>query len=251
MTAVSQPTDVKTCCRCKAELPIAEFHRRAASWDGWQPACKSCKRAERLHAASMSKNERAAELAARDAAIRFSSHRTCTRCGITKPRDEYGKSAKNKDGMTAYCTPCMKAYAHEHYMRNREKRKRQVEEWREANAEKWRAWNAAYYQANRERMDEKFRRWKRENPARYHEWRVRNRALREGSTCGELDLDALWNGVCGICGDVLDDAVEYPDPMSKSMDHIIPVARGGTHSQENLQWAHLRCNIRKSDRVTT
>ena len=54
--------------------------------------------------------------------------------------------------------------------------------------------------------------------------------------------------LCGVCGDPVDPGLKYPDPRSKSLDHIVPIARGGTHSSENAQLAHLRCNILKSDR---
>ena len=54
--------------------------------------------------------------------------------------------------------------------------------------------------------------------------------------------------VCGLCGDPVDPSLKYPDPRSKSLDHIVPIARGGEHSRGNAQLAHLRCNIAKSDR---
>lgn len=53
---------------------------------------------------------------------------------------------------------------------------------------------------------------------------------------------------CGICCEPVDAALEYPDPMSKSLDHVVPLSRGGSHSRENAQLAHLFCNLRKGDR---
>lgn len=34
-----------------------------------------------------------------------------------------------------------------------------------------------------------------------------------------------------------------------SVDHIVPLARGGSHSADNVQSAHLLCNLRKGARV--
>jgi HNH endonuclease len=34
-----------------------------------------------------------------------------------------------------------------------------------------------------------------------------------------------------------------PDPLSKSLDHLIPLSRGGTHEPANVSLAHLRCNV--------
>jgi HNH endonuclease len=38
---------------------------------------------------------------------------------------------------------------------------------------------------------------------------------------------------------------KWPDPRSPSLDHIIPMARGGHHTIDNLQCACLRCNVTK------
>ncbi len=56
--------------------------------------------------------------------------------------------------------------------------------------------------------------------------------------------------VCGICGKPVDFSLRYPDPMSKTVDHIIPINRGGHPSDlSNLQLAHLTCNRQKSDNL--
>jgi 5-methylcytosine-specific restriction endonuclease McrA len=55
---------------------------------------------------------------------------------------------------------------------------------------------------------------------------------------------------CGICGEPVDMALKFPDPRSKSIDHVIPYAHGGTHDMGNLRVAHLRCNHVKSDRIS-
>lgn len=54
--------------------------------------------------------------------------------------------------------------------------------------------------------------------------------------------------VCGICGDPIDKFIEFPHAMYMTTDHVVPLSRGGKHTRENLQAAHLHCNVRKSDR---
>lgn len=51
--------------------------------------------------------------------------------------------------------------------------------------------------------------------------------------------------VCGLCGEGISQDRQYPDPLSVSLDHIIPISRGGSHTKENVQAAHLVCNIKK------
>ena len=53
-----------------------------------------------------------------------------------------------------------------------------------------------------------------------------------------------------ICGKPVDFQKKYPHPMSPSIDHIIPVAKGGHPSDpDNLQLAHWTCNRQKSDKL--
>lgn len=56
--------------------------------------------------------------------------------------------------------------------------------------------------------------------------------------------------VCGICGKPVDKSLKFPHPMSPSVDHIIPVSKGGHPSDiGNLQLAHWCCNRQKSDKL--
>lgn len=55
-----------------------------------------------------------------------------------------------------------------------------------------------------------------------------------------------WN--CMICGDRIDPTLRNPDPLSASVDHVIPLSKGGTHSWANVQTAHLSCNMSKGNK---
>jgi len=56
--------------------------------------------------------------------------------------------------------------------------------------------------------------------------------------------------ICGICGKPVDFSLKYPHPMSPTVDHIIPVSKGGHPSDlDNLQLAHRCCNRQKSDKL--
>lgn len=55
---------------------------------------------------------------------------------------------------------------------------------------------------------------------------------------------------CGICGDEVDLTLTRPvSLMCPSVDHVVPRAAGGTHEVDNLQLAHLLCNMRKGAAV--
>ena len=58
--------------------------------------------------------------------------------------------------------------------------------------------------------------------------------------------------VCGICGKPVDFSLRYPHPLAATVDHIIPIAKGGHPSDlDNLQLAHWTCNRQKSDKLNT
>lgn len=59
---------------------------------------------------------------------------------------------------------------------------------------------------------------------------------------------------CAICGGMCDwndhTWSEYSGPLHPSIDHIIPMAKGGPHIWENVQVAHVMCNSEKGDKVS-
>lgn len=56
--------------------------------------------------------------------------------------------------------------------------------------------------------------------------------------------------ICGICGKPVDKSLKYPHPLCATIDHIIPLEKGGHPSDiNNLQLAHFTCNRQKSDKL--
>jgi 5-methylcytosine-specific restriction endonuclease McrA len=148
--------------------------------------------------------------------------------------------------------------------------------WKERNAERVKAYRSAYAAAHREeniarakkrreaKADEirEYRRnlyetrqretntaavadYRRRNPGKHSEIENRRRARLLGQFVETVDPAAIRErdlGMCGICGEFV--AVE-----DQSLDHVVPLARGGTHEPTNVQLAHRRCNSRKGARV--
>lgn len=56
--------------------------------------------------------------------------------------------------------------------------------------------------------------------------------------------------VCGLCGGKVDPELRHPDPLSASLDHVLPLALGGLHEWGNVQCSHLRCNTAKGARLS-
>jgi len=48
--------------------------------------------------------------------------------------------------------------------------------------------------------------------------------------------------ICYICGSSCEQMDDLLNPLAPVVDHVIPIAAGGTHDPENLRVAHRICN---------
>ena len=96
---------------------------------------------------------------------------------------------------------------------------------------------------------------KRANRKNWADYELRNqnnthkrRAISYGVLYERVDRYEIFerdNWVCGICGNRVEQQFEHPHPMSASLDHVVPMSKGGHHSPDNTQCSHLDCNLRK------
>lgn len=56
----------------------------------------------------------------------------------------------------------------------------------------------------------------------------------------ERDGDACW-----LCHEPVDTAAKAPSALSPTVDHVLPLARGGSDADDNLRLAHFVCNMRR------
>ncbi|MFE7869749.1 HNH endonuclease [Micromonospora humida] len=79
----------------------------------------------------------------------------------------------------------------------------------------------------------------------------RRRAAQRRSDAEDVDRDRVgerdgWR--CGICHRKVNRRRAYPDPLSPSLDHVVPISRGGPHTYANTRITHLRCNLERGNR---
>lgn len=223
----------KSCTKCGELKPLDEFSPHPRGKFGRQPSCKACARAYReANREKTRESQRKYYLANKDkiaARSRANTERDAER------RREYYQA--NREEIRNKQADRRKADPESHKARDAA--------YRAASREKIRAYRIRYAEENRERARRLSTEWQKANHERVIENQRRQRARKRGAAVGEVDLDSLWTGNCGICGQSMDASLRRPDPMSKSIDHITPLSRGGAHEQSNLQWAHLVCNFRK------
>lgn len=82
---------------------------------------------------------------------------------------------------------------------------------------------------------------------------VRRKARLRGASVGEpvsrWEIYERDGGFCGLCRQAVDRGLRWPHPGSASVDHVVPITRGGKDAANNLQLAHLGCNLRKQNKL--
>ncbi len=86
----------------------------------------------------------------------------------------------------------------------------------------------------------------RNRPIKYYS--AKRRAIYErGDDINHLELFEKYHWVCHLCGTKIDRKLRFPNHMAATVDHIIPLSKGGEHVWANTRPAHGLCNFKKSD----
>lgn len=132
------------------------------------------------------------------------------------------------------------------YHANKDRAKKRIYQWAKDNAARVQANHREWQDKNRDKMREIMKRHYAASPGRYRNYareaEFRRRTREKQGRVGRADYQLvilMSNGNCGICAkEVAREDLSY--------DHIIPISKGGAHSLENLQLAHVYCNKRKA-----
>lgn len=184
----------------------------------------------------------------------------CSACGEIKPLDAFSIDRRQTLGRRGRCRLCERAISARYRDENRDRiREQQREYWfrrgkdratereqRPGMGEKRRARKRAYRKANPELWAKYERiRYERMTPKqarlRAATSRIRYRARMAGATVEPVNYAEVIrrNGnVCYLCGTTL-------EPKAITVDHVVPLARGGKHSYANLRVACMPCNRSK------
>lgn len=108
----------------------------------------------------------------------------------------------------------------------------------------------------RDFCDTCYRKYMKQTSPTYYAMHKRNRMRRKNykdSVISEpYSKQQVWDkssGVCGICGLNIPENAESKSPLFFTVDHIVPLSKGGNDVLDNLQAAHFLCNCTKQDLV--
>jgi len=276
---------VRRCSACGQSKPLSEFNTYPRNGRRYvRGRCKACERAYNLEwrkADYHRKHPNAPyQHKAYFDAARGAMMKECARCHEVKSIDDFHKSAGN---LRPLCQPCererrrelyqsdpdrYRAYAMSHYYLYSERCQKRHHRWLARHRKEQREYYRRYYQEHAEsrraysrtRVDYRaawYRRHRRDqaiyhaqweilNRDRFYEKEARRRAHKAGSPIIDLlDRLALYNRdnwTCYLCG-------IRCTRRNITLDHIIPLSRGGAHTVENQRVACRSCNSKKGAKL--
>lgn len=83
----------------------------------------------------------------------------------------------------------------------------------------------------------------------YHRRRARKKGGVLGKAVIRAEIARRDDWTCHLCADAIPRLAAWPDPLSLSMDHVVPLSMGGLHDPSNVKAAHLKCNVAKGARI--
>lgn len=178
----------------------------------------------------------------------------------------FSRAKDHPAGRKTKCSKCIyrdadqdaeRAAAHEWAKANPERASRRSQEWRAANPERLRERNRAYRDANIEAARERSRAWREANPDKAkaqadRAWHSRRARLAEAESDAGISVSALRDrdgDSCSYCGRDLLYTGDRQDNAKASIDHVVPLSRGGSHTWDNVVLACLGCNKSKGART--
>jgi len=177
----------------------------------------------------------------------------CPKCKIEKPKSEFNKDCSKRDGVQTKCKLCEREYnqankekIREYQKANSEKIRLRKSELYKANRESVRAKHATYYAANRGQICARIAEYNSENPEKSAE-RSRNRRARKRNAEGKHtaeDVRAIFSAQRGLCANCKTKLFKS-GAKKYHIDHIMPLALGGTNWPSNLQCLCQFCNQSK------
>lgn len=184
---------------------------------------------------------------------------TCVTCGVTKPVSEYLPRPEIKRGHRPDCRDCHREKTRLAVRRMRERDPERAlqknRDWREANPEKEKKRHRRYDEAHREKRRLAISKSREDNPEHHRalrrKWRQANleaarercrtywhrkRAQRsDDSLLVDWYAEQIRTMPCEYCG----------SEENITVDHVVPISKGGAHSIENIVPACQPCNSSK------
>jgi hypothetical protein len=275
--AVEPPTQAvnlvieKFCCRCKTTKPLSDFGVDRRRKLGVYPTCKSCLRKMPRSPQANTNSRRYRERLKARSEVSCPVDKWCSPCKKIKLKSEFSKDAAEPSGLKRTCKTCRAAdnlkrssriglVVHQKvcsvcrqnlpassFSTRSDSIDKLCGRCRKCERQRFAPW----YVENQDRVIESAARWAAENPLKSRSGVAAakaNRRARE-KEAGTITA-AEWrekleyfNFSCAYC-------LRHESVAGvMSVEHMLPLSRGGTNTADNIVPACLRCNLNKSSRT--
>lgn len=201
----------KKCSKCKEYKSLGEFHNDKDRPDGHSYVCRTCDNARGKKYYQDNIEER--------------------RAALQKYRDENREHVREK--------------VRNWQRANKDKQRASVNKWNQDNLEKLHKKQKEWRDANKERTSIKTKKWAEANKdkrALTAEKRRAQKALDGGIITAKewKDLKEFYGNKCLCCGKT---------DVRLTLDHVVPLSKGGRHAIENAQPLCGSCNSSKHTKI--
>lgn len=218
------PFVFKKCSKCGRWLVanIFNFSKEKHGKYGLRGECKECNNAykRKLRAGDIEPHKKECP----------DGYKKCTKCGrvLVANTDNFHKKKTGKYGLTGRCKECANAYSREYYEENSEDILKQEKEYRLNNKEKIAECDKKRYEKNKETILKRCRKYHKTPQGqvaifnRHNKRRQREEQQGKGITEQQwLEMMRFFDWKCAYSGKSISSA------DNRSIDHIVPLAKGG------------------------
>lgn len=237
--AILSTVSTKTCSKCCESKSTFDFAKASHHKDGLSSKCRPCVAAydaARRAANPEANKARCAEYLEKNR----ERNRSASADYYAKNREELLVKSKEYGAKHA---DRYRANAAKWYADNPDRAKVTRAAYYETNKEAFKEASVLWYAENAESVKERTAEWRRANPEAKRTHNQNRRARKNYGGGGKLSkglaahLFVLQKGLCPCCDQPLGDNFQY--------DHIMPLALGGLHVDENIQLMRAVCNNKK------
>lgn len=171
-------------------------------------------------------------------------HKLCSTCKEYRPITEFSSRKASPDGLAYSCKDCERKTAQASYKRRQ--KKKLAQKYYQENRDKIIEREKARYANNKEVHLARGKEWREANKEKVNAASQRRRERIKEQTPGGVDYvreeiierDSVGGMcICQICGKPIKDMAEL------QIDHIIPIAAGGSDTRDNVRCTHRTCNL--------
>lgn len=221
----------KRCTKCGVEKPLDQFNTRINSPDGYRNDCKACKKIARYNTTLPY--------------LHPDSTKQCSTCKTIKPVSEFRTCSTDRSGYEPLCIECRRSSARKWHANNKD----WIKKYEEEHYEETHRYRNEYTKKYNKRPENIAKRHAREQTQRgriYNRNRSAfRRAARKESDVSPEKLQRFLDSQskCCYC------KRPFNSKRKKTVDHVIPISKGGLHMMSNLAVACLSCNSSKNNKL--